>query len=149
MVKHSETRHLKYSTDQMFSLVADIESYPIFIPWCRAVRVMKSTENKINGHKVLVANMAVSFKVFKESFTTKITLHPDSKRITVEYINGPFKILNNEWIFNEVSNGCSINFNVEFEFKSRMMQALVGVVFQEAMRRIVRSFEQRADVLHK
>ena len=149
MINHSETRSLKYSTDQMFNLVADVESYPSFIPWCSAVRVTSRTENKNGDYDVLVADMRVSFKVFKESFSSRVTLYPLSKHITVDYINGPFKFLTNKWVFIEANNGCTINFNVEFEFKSKIMQRLIGVVFQEAMRRIVRSFEQRADVLYK
>lgn len=148
MIKHSETRNLKYSTDQMFNLVADIESYPSFIPWCSAVRVTSRTQNKTDGASVLEADMGISFKVFKERFSSKVTLCPSSKEITVEYINGPFKFLSNKWVFTKSTDGCTINFNVEFEFRSRMMQHLIGMVFHEAMRRVVNSFEQRANVLY-
>ena len=149
MIKHSETRSLKYSSDQMFDLVADIENYPSFIPWCSAVRVISRTENNIDDKIVLVADLSVSFNFFKESFSSKVTLCRLDKRITVEYINGPFKFLSNKWYFKDSTSGCNISFNVEFEFKSRMMQRLIGVVFQEAMRRIVKSFEQRADAIYE
>ena len=149
MIKHSETLSLKYSSDQMFNLVADIENYPSFIPWCNAVSVISRTENKNDGYNVLVADMNVSFKVFKERFSSRVTLYPSSKCINVEYINGPFKFLSNKWEFTDCIDGCTINFNVEFEFKSRIMQRLIGVVFQEAMRRIVRSFEQQANFLYR
>lgn len=149
MIRHSETRSLKYSSDQMFNLVADIKSYPDFIPWCTAVSVISSIENKNDGYNVLVANMNVSFKFFKESFSSKVTFYPLLRRINVEYVNGPFKFLTNTWCFTDSNNGCIVDFNVEFEFRSKIMQRLIGVVFQEAMRRIVKSFEQRADIIYK
>ena len=132
----------------MFNLVADIENYPSFIPWCSAIQVISRTENKNEDVTVLVADMRVSFKFFRERFSSRVTLYPSFKHVSVEYIDGPFKILSNKWIFKDCTSGCTVNFNVEFEFKSRMMQRLIGVVFQEAMRRIVKSFEQRADVLY-
>ena len=149
MIRHSETRSLKYSSDQMFNLVADIKSYPDFIPWCTAVSVISSIENKNDGYNVLVANMNVSFKFFKESFSSKVTFYPLLRQINVEYVNGPFKFLTNTWCFTDSNNGCIVDFNVEFEFRSKIMQRLIGVVFQEAMRRIVKSFEQRADIIYK
>ena len=149
MIKHSETRSSKYSSDKMFDLVADIENYPNFIPWCSKAEVTSRLEKKEDHTEVLMADMRISFKVFKESFSSRVTLYPVSKQITVEYIDGPFKFLSNRWIFTNSNCGCIIDFNVEFEFKSRMMQSLIGLVFQEAMRRIVRSFEERADRLYK
>ena len=149
MIKHSETRSSKYSSKKMFELVADIENYPNFIPWCSDVRVTSRTKNEKVDCDLLMADMKISFKVFRESFSSKVTLYPLSQEITVEYINGPFKFLSNNWVFTNSSNGCIINFDVEFEFKSRMMQSFIGLVFHEAMRRIVRSFEERADSLYK
>ena len=106
-------------------------------------------EKKEDDTEVLMADMRISFKIFKESFSSRVTLNPLSKEITVEYIDGPFKFLSNRWIFASSDDGCIINFTVEFEFKSRMMQSIIGLVFQEAMRRIVHSFEERADRLYK
>lgn len=148
MIKHSETRSLKYSSDQMFDLVADIESYPTFIPWCRAVSITSRIKHD-DGKDEVVADMNVSFKVFKETFSSRVVLSPFSKNITVEYITGPFKFLRNTWVFKDSDNGCSINFSVEFEFKSRIIQGLAGVVFQEAMRRIVQAFELRAATIYE
>ena len=149
MIKHSETRSSKYSSDKMFDLVADIENYPDFIPWCSNALITSRLEKKEDDTEVLMADMSISFKIFRESFSSRVTLYPLSKEITVEYIDGPFKFLSNRWIFTSCNDGCIINFNVEFEFKSRMMQSLIGLVFQEAMRRIVSSFEERADSLYK
>lgn len=147
MIKHSETKSLKYSSDQMFALVANIEDYPKFIPWCRSVRITSRTSHEKIGCDELVADMNVSFKIYQESFSSRVTLCPFKKNITVEYINGPFKFLSNKWFFTESCTGCTVNFNVEFEFKSRIIERVIGVVFQDAMRRVVLSFEQRADML--
>ena len=147
MIKHSETRHLKYSSGQMFDLVANIESYPDFIPWCKQVKIISKTKDELRQCDTIEAEMLVSFKVFSESFSSRVTLDPDYKVITVEYITGPFNFLNNKWSFASSNGGCLINFYVEFEFKSRILQRLIGVVFNEAMRRIVVAFEKRADEL--
>ena len=149
MIKHSETRSSKYSSDKMFDLVADIDNYPDFIPWCSNALVTSRQKKKEDDIEVLMADMSISFKIFRETFSSRVILYPLSKEITVEYIDGPFKFLSNRWIFTSSNDGCIINFNVEFEFKSRMMQSLIGLVFQEAMRRIVHSFEERADRLYK
>ncbi len=149
MIKHSEKRHSKYSSDQMFKLVADVESYPMFIPWCRSVNILSSIENQEDRCEMLEVDMRVSFKVFSETFRSKVLLNRQSNEIKVDYITGPFKFLNNIWDFADCNHGCIINFYVEFEFKSKMMQRLIGIVFNEAMRRIVISFEKRADQLYK
>ena len=147
MIKHTETRHLEYSSDQMFDLVADIDSYPDFIPWCKKVKTISKIRDEVKKCNVLEADMVVSFKVFSETFSSRVTLDSLSKEINVEYLTGPFNFLYNKWTFTNSQNGCLVKFNVEFEFKSRIMQRFIGVVFNEAMRRIVTSFEKRADEL--
>lgn len=147
MIKHSEQRLLPYSSEQMFDLVADIESYPTFIPWCTKVQVTSEKNDKIKKCNVVEADMRVSFKVISETFSSRVFLDRNSREIIVTYLTGPFKYLNNKWTFKESVDGCLVSFNVEFEFKSRIMQRLIGVVFHEAMRRIVRSFEKRAEEL--
>ena len=149
MIKHSEKRHLKYSSDQMFNLVADIESYPAFIPWCREVRTTSRDRDEGMQCEILEADMRIAFKVFSESFSSKISLDAVAGEINVEYLTGPFNFLSNRWVFTNVENGCLINFDIKFEFKSRLMQRLIGVVFHEAMKRVVQSFERRADELYK
>ena len=95
------------------------------------------------------ADLIISFKVFRERFGSRVTLTPDAHKIKVEYLDGPFKYLNNHWTFVPVSDtACDVDFFVDFEFRSRTLQAVIGVVFNEAMRRIVRAFEQRAAVLY-
>ena len=147
MIKHSETRSLNYSSDQMFSLVADIESYPSFIPWCSSSKITSRNDGYRKGCEILEAELRVSFKLFSETFTSKVFLDLEKKEITVESLTGPFTFLNNRWTFIEDEFNCKVSFYVEFEFRSKIMQKLTGVVFNEAMRRIVKSFEKRADDL--
>ena len=143
MPKHAERRALPYSAEQMFNLVADVGRYPEFLPWCVATRIRQSTD------QVIVADMVIGFKVFRERFTSKVTLlKPDN--IKVIYENGPFKYLNNNWNFISVEdNSCEIDFYVDFEFRSRILEKAIGMVFTEAVHRMVNAFEKRADVLYK
>ena len=138
---------MPYSADEMYALVADVESYAEFLPWCAASRVRK--RRRIEGGEVLDADLVISFRVFRESFGSRVTLQPEQRRIDVEYLEGPFRYLNNHWLFEPISEGeCEVDFFVDFEFRSRVLQSLIGVVFNEAMRRIVRAFEQRAEALY-
>ena len=148
MIKHSETRKLSYSADQMFQLVADVESYPLFIPWCEAVRINSNYWSPNSECNILNTDMRVSFKFFKEKLTSEVIINQGSKIIKVEYIDGPFKFLRNQWFFENIGSECQIKFNVEFEFKSKIMQKLTGLIFQEAMKRIVKAFERRAEELY-
>ncbi len=138
---------MPYSADEMYALVADVEHYCEFLPWCAASRIR--SRQKTDAGEVIEADLVISFKVFRESFVSRVTLKPEQRRIDVEYLEGPFKYLNNHWHFVPVSDTeCEVEFFVDFEFRSRTLQALIGVVFNEAMRRIVRAFEQRAEALY-
>jgi coenzyme Q-binding protein COQ10 len=138
---------MPYSADEMYALVADVESYDEFLPWCAASRIRKREATPAG--EVLDAELVISFRVFRERFGSRVTLRPDERKIDVEYLEGPFRYLNNHWHFGPISeNECEIDFFVDFEFRSRMLQSLIGMVFHEAMRRIVRAFEQRAEVLY-
>lgn len=141
MPTHAEKRVLPYSREQLFALVAEVERYPEFLPWCLGCRIKKRTEDTV------VADMIIGFKVFREGFTSRVRLTP-SERIDVTYENGPFKYLNNHWIFNEVDNGTEIDFYVDFEFRSRVLQTAIGAVFNEAVRRMIAAFEARAHDLY-
>ncbi|WP_439534609.1 type II toxin-antitoxin system RatA family toxin [Polymorphobacter sp.] len=141
MPKHSETRFLPFSASQMFDLVADIDRYPEFLPWVQALRV------KARDGEVVTADMIVGFKMVRERFTSRVTLvRPD--RITVNYISGPLKYLQNDWTFRDVAGGCEIDFLVDFEFQNKMFERLAGMFFGEALRRMVGAFETRAKVLY-
>jgi coenzyme Q-binding protein COQ10 len=147
MPTHAEKRTMPYSADQMYDLVGDVASYPKFLPWCSAVRISKRVE--LEDAIQLDADLVISFKLFREKFGSRVTLYPEPKRIDVEYLDGPFKYLNNHWQFIELENGtCEVDFFVDFEFKSKVLQAVIGVVFGEAMQRIVKAFETRADDLY-
>jgi len=147
MPTHTEKRIMPYTAKQMYDLVADVETYPDFLPWCAATRIRKVTKD---SHKTIIeADLIIAFKVFRERFGSRVTQKAEKFSIDVEYLDGPFKYLNNHWIFRDVDGGCEADFFVDFEFKSRVLQALIGVVFNEAMQRIVKAFEMRADDLYK
>jgi coenzyme Q-binding protein COQ10 len=121
----------------MFDLVADVGKYPQFLPWCVGARIRSQTERE------LVADLTIGFGPFRESFTSRVTLeHPHT--IVVHYENGPFKYLNNRWRFQADASGCLIDFFVDFEFRSKVLQMAIGSVFAEAVRRMVYAFLKRA-----
>ena len=137
MPRHAETRKVPYTPAQMFDLVADVARYPEFLPWCVGAKVRNRTETALRG------DMVIGFGPFRESFTSHVTLaRPD--RIAVRYENGPFKYLNNSWDFRPDPAGCQVDFVVDFEFRSALLRAAIGVVFHEATRRMVNAFLVRA-----
>ncbi|MCV2881042.1 type II toxin-antitoxin system RatA family toxin [Actibacterium sp. XHP0104] len=147
MPTHSETKTLPYSADQMYDLVADVASYPKFLPWTAAARV-RSRKPVADG-EVMEADLVISFKVFRERFGSRVTLRPGEKRIDTDYLDGPFKHLHSTWEFRDLpQGGCEVKFWVDFEFRSRVLQGVIGAVFNEAMHRIVRAFEARAKELY-
>jgi coenzyme Q-binding protein COQ10 len=138
MPTHAEKRLLPYTPEKLYNLVSDVEKYPDFLPWCIALRVRSREVKMIN------ADMIIGFKVFREKFTTRVTLNPP-RRIDVEYLDGPFKYLNNHWIFKPIDDGaCEIDFYVDFEFKSILLQKAIGAVFNEAVQKMINAFEARA-----
>lgn len=146
MPRHSETKFLPYSAQQMYDLVADVAQYPEFLPWCAAARIRSQTD--CGDHEQMEADLIVSFKVFREKFGSKVGLWEKQKRITTEYVDGPFRYMESTWAFQDVENGCEVSFFVDFEFKNAVLQGIIGVVFNEAMQRIVRAFENRAASLY-
>ena len=147
MPTHSETRELPYTAQQMYDLVADVASYPDFLPWTAAARI-KSREDK-GDHEVMDADLVISFKVFRERFTSRVVLWPEAKKIDTEYLDGPFKYMKSNWAFEDNGDGsCKVYFFVDFEFKNAILQKIIGVVFNEAMQRVVRAFEKRAAALY-
>lgn len=142
MPKHSERKHLPYTAEQMFDLVADVGRYPEFLPWCRAARI------KHRDDHLLVADLVIGFKGITEKFTSRVILDRPTSSIDVSYEEGPFKYLENHWKFMNNENGCAIDFHVDFEFRSRLLEHLMGLVFTEAVKRMVAAFESRADSLY-
>ena len=137
MPTFAERRVLPYTPEQMFALVADVGSYPQFLPWCVGARVRTQTETE------LVADLTIGFGPFRESFTSRVTLERPHK-VQVRYENGPFRYLNNQWLFDRDPAGCRVSFWVDFEFRSRILQAAIGAVFNEAVRRMINAFLKRA-----
>ncbi len=142
MPKHEETRHLPYSPEQMFDMVADVGRYGEFLPWVSAIRVRTDSETE------MVADMIVGFKGLRETFTSKVQKErPD--HIRVDYLDGPLKHLNNDWTFRaDGDGGCYVDFCVDFAFKNRMFEMLAGQVFDRALRKMIGAFEDRATVLY-
>lgn len=137
MPRYAEQKRVPYSPEQMFDLVADVGKYPQFLPWCVGARIRSRTETE------MVADLTIGFGPFRESFTSRVKLeHPET--ILVQYENGPFKYLRNRWIFKPDPQGCLIDFFVDFEFRSRVLQMAIGTVFAEAVRRMVYAFLKRA-----
>ncbi len=149
MPTHSEQRRVPYDPDQMYALVSDIERYPEFIPWTAATRIRSRKETPDGAGEIVDADMVVSFRVFRERFGSRVQLFPEERRIEVSYLDGPFKYMRNRWRFLPNDDGSTtIDFFVDFEFKSWTLQKLIGVVFDQAMKRIVRAFEDRAEALY-
>ena len=146
MPTHSENRFMPFTAQQMYDLVADVNAYPKFLPWCAAARVRSTTPQ---GEAVVMeADLVISFKVFRERFGSRVTLWPDQQKIDTEYLDGPFKYMKSNWSFKDVEGGCEVAFFVDFEFKNAMLQRIIGLVFNEAMQRIVRAFLDRANALY-
>jgi len=149
MPTHAERRIMPYSAEQMYNLIADVGGYPEFLPWCSAARVRRRSPLPDGGGEVLDADLVISFKLFRERFGSRVTLRPEARIIDVEYLDGPFRYLNNHWEFSPRGDQhCEVDFFVDFEFRSAVLQRLIGVFFNEAMQRIVRAFERRAETLY-
>jgi coenzyme Q-binding protein COQ10 len=142
MPTHAEKRILPFSPDQLYDLVADVERYPEFLPWCLGARIRRREEG------LIVADLIIGFKMIRERFTSRVLLDRARRRIHVTYVDGPFKYLNNHWTFEDHSQGCLLDFYVDFEFRSGFLQKVFQPLFDEAVRRMVRAFEARANDLY-
>ena len=148
MPQRSETRQLPHTARQMYDLVADVERYPEFLPWNSAARI-RSRRLRPDGAELVEADLVISFKVFRERFGSRVTLWPEDLKIDTEYLDGPFRYLRSGWRFRDrAEGGCEVDFFVDFEFRNAILARLIGVVFDEAMSRIVRAFEERAKALY-
>ena len=143
MPTHSEKRKVPHTRRQMFDLVADIEKYPEFLPWCLSLRI-----NDKEGDDI-IADMVIGYKMFREKFRSKVELIGENQ-INVTYEDGPFKFLKNTWLFHEEEDGsCVIDFFIEFEFKSKFLENMIGAVFTDAVKIMVQAFEKRAALIYK
>jgi coenzyme Q-binding protein COQ10 len=147
MPTHLETKRLPWTARQMYDLVADVGSYPQFLPWNAAARIR--SRRPIPGGEVMEADLVISFKVFRERFGSRVTLWPARQRIDTEYLDGPFRHMRSHWTFRDLADGGSeVEFFVDFEFRNALLQGIIGVVFNDAMQRVVRAFERRAAALY-
>lgn len=147
MPTHSEIRRLPYSARQMFDLVANVRAYPEFLPWCAAARIRSVTPQ--GDQQLMLADLVISFKVFRERFGSRVLLDGQALHVETEYLDGPFKHMKSTWDFKDADDGgCDVTFYVDFEFRNALLQGIIGVVFNEAMHRIVRAFELRAKDLY-
>jgi coenzyme Q-binding protein COQ10 len=132
----------------MFDLVADVESYPQFVPLCREMKVRRRTA-QADGTEVLVADMTVAYKFIHETFSSRVTLDQSKLEIIVEYLDGPFRELENRWRFHPTGpQTCEVEFFIAYEFKSRALGLLMGSMFDAAFRRFAEAFERRADTVY-
>jgi coenzyme Q-binding protein COQ10 len=137
------TAEVPYSAAEMFALVADVERYPDFIPWCVALRVVE------RGEGMLLADMVVAYKVFRERFRSRVALDPAGGRITATYVDGPFRTLRNEWSFRDrPGGGSTIDFLIDFEFRNFILQATALQVFDKAFAKMADAFVARAKAVY-
>lgn len=148
MPSFSNKRRVLHSASEMFDLVADVERYPEFVPLCHSLKIRQRTP-KDDGIEVVVADMTVSFKLVKETFTSEVMLDRPNLKITVRYLRGPFASLENRWTFEpKGDNACDVGFFIAYEFKSRVLALLMGSVFDAAFARFSAAFEKRADKVY-
>ena len=143
-------RLVRHRADQMFDLVADVERYPEFVPLCTALRV-QSRKSDGQGRETLLADMSVGYKMIRERFTSRVVLDKPRLRVIVEYIDGPFRHMENIWTFRDVpgTTGSRVTFFIDYEFRNKMLGALMGSMFDAAFRKFSQAFEERADALYK
>jgi len=142
MTIHAEKRIIRHRPVDLYHLVADVRKYPEFLPWCLAARIRHEAQD------TMTADLIIGFNMFRERFTSFVELDEANLAITVQYAEGPFKHLTNHWRFLDHPDGCEIDFYVDFEFNSRLLQSVIETLFTEAVKRMVRAFETRADTLY-
>lgn len=154
MPSFNTTRRVRHSPQAMFALVADVERYPEFVPLCVSMRLL-SRRALPDGHEEILARMGVGYKALRENFTSRVTLDAEKCAIHVSYVDGPFRFMENDWRFEPVKDdagcvvehACTVHFSLSYEFKSRALAALMGVMFDTAFRKFASAFEARADAL--
>lgn len=147
MPRFSSERRVRHSAGEMFDLVADVESYPRFVPLCE--RLVVRGRSEAAGRAVLVADMTVAYKLIRETFTSRVTLDRENLRISVAYLDGPFEHLDNRWEFMPTgTDSCVVKFDIDYAFRSRALSLLMGAVFDRAFRKFAEAFEARADEIY-
>src|SRR5215467_10413310 len=147
MPRFSTTRRVRHSASDMFDLVADIEHYPEFVPLCRSTKISQRAA-KGEGIETLRSEMTVAYKMISETFITRVTLDKPRLQIHVQYLEGPFRQLENRWTFRPLGERASeVEFFISYEFRSRMLGLVMGSMFETAFRRFAEAFERRADAV--
>ncbi len=143
-------RRVRHRAEQMFDLVADVELYPEFVPLCKSLKV-RSRRAGQDGRETLIADMTVGYKMIRERFTSRVTLDKPRLRVVVEYIDGPFSHMENIWTFRDEPDGTRslVTFFIDYEFRNRMLGAMMGSMFDAAFRRFSQAFEARADAIYR
>lgn len=141
------TRRVRHTPANMFDLVADVEKYPLFLPLCEDLKVRRKSQSG-EGVEVLVADMTVGYKAIHETFASRVTLDRPRLKILVEYIDGPFRMLENRWSFQADPDGCVVEFYITYEFRSRTLGLLMGAMFERAFRKFAEAFEERATIVY-
>jgi len=141
-MRYEESRVINHTPVNLFNLVSDVNKYPEFLPWCKGARIKNIRDN------VFDADLIIGFKIYKEIYSSRIYLDNVNNKILVEYKDGPFEHLENSWVFNKNNNGCKVEFMVDFKFKSIFLQTIMETLFSEAVRRMVKAFENRANQLY-
>lgn len=142
MPRHHEKRLVPYSDEQMFALVADVERYPEFLPWCVATRIRSREGN------TFTADVIAAFATLRERYTSRVILDPAAKTIVIDYLHGPFEHLTNRWHFIARASGCEVDFDIDFRFRSKTLETLISGVFTRAIKKMTASFEERAHELY-
>jgi coenzyme Q-binding protein COQ10 len=146
MPQFETVRHVRHAPRQMFDLVADVEKYPQFLPLCEALTVRSRKER--DDQTILVADMTVGYKAIRETFTSQVHLKPAERLIEVKYLDGPFRYLTNIWRFEPEPAGTAVHFWIDYEFRSRLLGAVMGSMFDRAFRMFAEAFEKRADAIY-
>jgi coenzyme Q-binding protein COQ10 len=147
MPSFQTSRRVAHAASEMFALVADVEHYPEFVPLCHSLRVLKREAS--GDGEVIIARMTVAYKLFSESFTSRVRLRPKNLSILVDYLDGPFRRLENRWVFLALNERASeVQFHLDYEFKTKALQLLMGAVFDRAFRKFADAFEARADEIY-
>ena len=148
MTVHRESKLLPFSAKNLYNIVADVESYPEFLPWISEVKINQGNIIKEKNTTVLEATILIKFNLVKESFSSRVVLDEDRMLITASHIDGPFTKLQNKWSFNESYNGCEVCFEIDYQFKSFILHNLINKIFYRAMTKVTKSFEDRAIELY-
>jgi coenzyme Q-binding protein COQ10 len=146
MPHHQESRLLPYTADQMFAVVADIEHYPDFLPWCADLTVLN--REHADGVDIVTARMRVAYRGFDESYVSRVRLEPARHAIDARHVEGPFKKLDTRWRFDPLPDGCQVHFLIDFAFKNPLLSAVAGVAFGYVASRMADAFVARADALY-